>query len=164
MDLPLLDWVLLAVLVVSLLLGAWRGLVYEMLTCAGWVAAFFFAQWWASDLATRLPLGNASAALRHAVAFVAIFIVGVFGSGLIAALLRRLVRAAGLRPVDRVLGAGFGLVRAAVLLLALAVLAALTPLHEAASWRESHGARWLEAALASLRPVLEQTFGAQLPA
>ncbi|MEW6465630.1 MAG: CvpA family protein, partial [Pseudomonadota bacterium] len=80
MDLPLLDWVLLAVLVVSLLLGAWRGLVYEMLTCAGWVAAFFLAQWWASDLAVRLPLGSASAALRHAVAFVAIFILGVFAS------------------------------------------------------------------------------------
>lgn len=164
MDLPLLDWVLLAVLVVSLLLGAWRGLVYELLICAGWVAAFFLAQWWASDLAVRLPLGNASAALRHAVAFVAIFVLGAFVAGLIAALLRRLVRAAGLRPVDRVLGAGFGLVRATVLLLALAVLAALTPLHKAASWRESHGARWLEAALVSLRPLLEQTFGAQLPA
>ena len=43
-----LDWILLAVLLASLLLGAWRGLVYEVLSVLNWVASFVLAQWWAS--------------------------------------------------------------------------------------------------------------------
>ena len=41
------DWILLAVLLASLLLGAWRGLVYELMSMLGWIAAFVLAQWWA---------------------------------------------------------------------------------------------------------------------
>ena len=37
----LTDWVLLAALLLSVLLGLWRGLVYEVLSVAGWVAAAF---------------------------------------------------------------------------------------------------------------------------
>lgn len=53
------DWFLLAVLGASLLLGAWRGLVFELMSMLGWVAAFVLAQWWAPELAPRLPMGGA---------------------------------------------------------------------------------------------------------
>lgn len=46
----LLDWGLLAVLALSMLLGAWRGLVFEVLSLAGWVLAFVVARWFAGDL------------------------------------------------------------------------------------------------------------------
>ena len=36
----LTDGLLLTVLLLSVLLGVWRGLVYEVLSVAGWVAAF----------------------------------------------------------------------------------------------------------------------------
>ena len=39
-----LDWIVLGVLAVSLAVGAWRGLVYELLYGVGWVVAFFAAQ------------------------------------------------------------------------------------------------------------------------
>ena len=42
-----LDGALLAVLLVSALVGLWRGLVYEVLSVAGWVLAFVLAQTWA---------------------------------------------------------------------------------------------------------------------
>ena len=38
------DWILVAVLAASMLLGAWRGLVYEVLSVTGWIAAFLLAQ------------------------------------------------------------------------------------------------------------------------
>ena len=41
------DWILLAVLGLSLLLGLWRGLVQEVLSLAGWVAAFYLSQMYA---------------------------------------------------------------------------------------------------------------------
>ena len=36
-----LDWIVLGVLALSLAVGAWRGLVYELLYGVGWVVAFF---------------------------------------------------------------------------------------------------------------------------
>ena len=46
-----IDWTFLAVLLVSMLIGAWRGLVYELLSLAAWVVAFFAAQWGAAEMA-----------------------------------------------------------------------------------------------------------------
>ena len=42
-----LDWMFLLVLLASMVVGAWRGLVYEVILALGWVAAFVCAQWWA---------------------------------------------------------------------------------------------------------------------
>ena len=50
------DWILLALLAASMVLGAWRGLVYEVLSVLGWIAAFLLAQWFAPDVADKLPM------------------------------------------------------------------------------------------------------------
>ena len=62
------DWFLLAVLGASLLLGAWRGLVYELMSMLGWIAAFVLAQWWAPEVALRLPMSGATEPVRYAAA------------------------------------------------------------------------------------------------
>src|SRR4051812_27382656 len=100
-----LDWVFLAVLVASLLLGAWRGLVYEVLSVISWVAAFILAQWFAPQAAALLPLGNSSEVVRYAAGFVVVFIAVVFAGALSGLLIKKLVEAVGLRPIDRLLGA-----------------------------------------------------------
>ena len=41
-----LDWVLLVVFLGSILIGAWRGLVFEVLSLVSWVLAFFAARLW----------------------------------------------------------------------------------------------------------------------
>ena len=55
MAIALTDWILLAVLMASMLVGLWRGLVYEVLSLAGWLAAFILAQWLAADAVAFLP-------------------------------------------------------------------------------------------------------------
>ena len=158
-----LDWVLLAVLLGSLALGAWRGLVYEVLSVLGWIAAFVLAQWLAPDAAAWLPMGRSADALRYAAGFVLVFIVAAFVAGLAAWSLKKLVEAVGLRPVDRTLGAAFGLVRGAVLLLAAAVVVNMTPLQGSDWWTESKGAGVLTTALKGLKPVVPEGFGRYLP-
>jgi membrane protein required for colicin V production len=159
-----LDWILLAVLLVSLLLGAWRGLVYEVLSLLGWVAAFVVAQWWAPEVAQQLPMNGASEPVRYAAAFVLVFVVSAFAGGLLAWVTRKLVEALGLRPVDRTLGAVFGLLRGVVLLLALTVVMDMTPLKSSPLWQSSMGAGVLGMTLKGLRPVLPEAFGKYLPA
>jgi membrane protein required for colicin V production len=158
-----LDWVFVAVLVASLLLGAWRGLVYEVLSVASWIAAFIVAQWLAPDAAALLPMSGAAEPVRYAAGFVVVFIAVVFAGGLLAWLIKKLVEAVGLRPIDRTLGAAFGLLRGAVLLLALAVVVNMTPLKSGEWWTESTGAGVAIAALKGLKPVLPERFGQYLP-
>jgi membrane protein required for colicin V production len=160
---PILDWIFLAVLLVSLALGAWRGLVYEVLSVLSWFAAFVLGQWLAADAGAWLPLGDAAQPVRYAAGFVAVFVAAVFAGGLLAWLTKKLVEAVGLRPVDRTLGAAFGLVRGVLLLLALAVVVNLTPLKGGPWWTESTGAAVSTAALKGLRPVLPESFGQYLP-
>ena len=157
-----IDWVLLAVLVLSLLVGLWRGLVFEVLSVLGWVAAFFLAHWFAPDVAAMLPMSSATQSIRYAAAFVLTFIVAVFVAGLLASLVRKMVAAVGLRPVDRLLGGIFGLVRGLVLLLAVAVAIDMTPLNDSPWWKESTGAPVLSAALKGLKPALPEKFSRYL--
>ena len=157
-----MDWILLGVVLASLLLGAWRGLVYEVLSLLNWIAAFALAQWLANDLAARLPMGNASEPIRYAAGFVLVFVASLFVLGLVAALIKKLIESVGLRPVDRILGALFGALRGAVLMLAVAAVVAMTPFKSAPWWQESTGAHWLMGALGALKPVLPEQFGKYL--
>ncbi|MBE7941360.1 MULTISPECIES: CvpA family protein [Ramlibacter] len=158
-----LDWAFLGILLLSFLLGAWRGLVYEVMSVAAWFAAFIGAQWFAPDVAAHLPLGGSGESLRYAAGFVLVFIAIVFVGGLLAWGVKKAVEAVGLRPVDRTLGAAFGLLRGALLLLAVAVVINMTPLRNGAWWAESKGAGVSTAALKGLKPVLPERFGQYLP-
>ncbi len=158
-----LDWIILAVLLLSLALGAWRGLVYEVLSLAGWVAAFVVAQWLAPRAAAWLPMGQASEMLRYAAGFALVFIATVFAAGLLSWLVKKVVEAVGLRPVDRILGAMFGLLRGLVIILAATVLALMTPLQDTEAWKQSAGAATAASSLRHLKPILPERFGQLLP-
>ena len=159
-----LDWIVVVVVLGSMVLGGWRGLVFEVMSVAGWVAALVLAQLWALEAARRLPImGSAAEPIRYAAGFVVVFVAVVFAGGLVAWLVKKLVEALGLRPADRTLGAAFGLVRGAVLLLAATVVVSMTPLKDSVYWRESVSAGWLTAALKGLKPALPASFGRYLP-
>lgn len=159
----LFDWIAIASLVVSMLLGLVRGLVFEVISLAGWVAAFVAAQWLAGSVAAWLPFGDPEAAWRYPLAFVLVFVAVAFTVGLLAALTRKLVTAVGLRPVDRVLGGAFGVLRGAVALLVVAVVVHLLALSDSAWWRESPSAGVLDEALQGLKPVLPEKLASYLP-
>ena len=159
-----LDWILLALVVASLLLGAWRGLVFEALSLLAWIAAFVMAQAFAGAVSAWLPMGEYSESVRYAAGFVLVFLVTIFACHLIAALVKRLVVAVGLRPIDRVLGAVFGVVRACVLLLVLGVVAQLTSLGAADWWAQSISGPLIANAVHSLQPVLPSAIGRMLSA
>jgi len=143
--------------------GAWRGLVFEVLSVLSWLAAFVLAQWFAPAVAEWLPMSGAAQPLRYAAGFALVFVGAVFAGGLLAWATRKMIEAVGLRPADRALGAAFGLVRGAVLLLAFAVVVNMTALRSAAWWTESWSAGVSTAALRGLKPVLPERFAQYLP-
>ena len=156
------DWALLGVLVLSMLLGAWRGLVYEVLSLLGWAVSFFAAQWFAPDVADMLPLQSAGQPVRYAAAFVLVFIGVLIVCSLITVAIKKAVQAVGLRPIDRTLGAGFGVLRGAIMLLAFTVVINMTALRNSSWWIESGSAGVLTTALLTLKPMLPAQFAKYL--
>jgi membrane protein required for colicin V production len=163
-DLSWIDIALVVVLSISVVVGLWRGLVFEVLSLLGWVAAFIAAQLFAPALAPLVPIGVPGSALNHGVAFLAAFVLALLVWALGARLIRLVVHATPLQPVDRVLGGLFGLARGAVLLLAVTTVVLLTPAHRSIAWQHSQGAVWLSALLHGLKPALPDPISKHLPA
>ncbi len=158
------DIALLAVLALSIVVGLMRGLVFEVLSLLGWVAAYFAGQWFAQDLAPHLPLGAPGSAVNHGAAFVLLFIAVLIVWGIASRLVSMLIKASPISMGDRLLGAGFGFMRGMVLLLVVATVVTLTPLARSPSWKDSHGAVWLNGVLNGLKPVLPPKVVQYLPA
>jgi membrane protein required for colicin V production len=158
-----LDWIFVAVLMGSLALGAWRGLVSEVMSVLNWLLAFVMAQWLGPDVGQRLPVAGMSDVLRFALGFVLVFVVVALVGGLLVWMVTKLVASSGLQRVDRALGAGFGVVRGVILLLAMTVVVEMTPMKSSGWWRDSTVAGLSIAALKGLKPVLPDTMGKYLP-
>lgn len=158
-----LDWIALAVLLGSLLVGAWRGFVVEVISVASWVVAFVLAQWFAPDVATKLPMSGAGEQARYAAGFVLVFVATLFVGALIGFVVSKLLSVVGLGAINRLLGALFGVLRGVVLILAATVVVGMTPFKTSSAWQASVAARWANEALGTLKPVLPQEFGKYLP-
>lgn len=163
LDMGWVDVAMLAVLCLSMLVGAWRGFVFEVLAIAGWVVAYFVAREAAPMLAPHLPIGTAGSLLNRGSAFALAFIAALLIWGLLSRLVRHLVSATPLAPVDRVLGAGFGLARAGILLVVASVLVSYTPAARSAAWQASWGARWIASAVRAGKPMLPSDVARLLP-
>lgn len=157
------DWVFLGILLLSIIVGLVRGLVFEVLSLLGWLAAYLAAQWLSASLAPHLPVGAPGSPLNHAAAFVCTFIVALIVWSLVSRLLRMAIHATPLSVVDRALGATFGLARALVLLLAITTFVLLTSLAKTQAWQESRGAAWLHSALRGIKPMLPSQIADHLP-
>lgn len=157
-----LDYAVLGVFAVSLVLGAWRGLVREVVSILGWVIAFLAANLLAGPLGPEMPQAIPSPELRVAAAYVAVFALSLIATSLAGLLLSKVVQAVGLGGIDRVLGAGFGALRGLLIVLAAAVLAGLTSAPRQAWWRDSAGGPLLAQAAGTVKPLLPHTLAERL--
>lgn len=161
-ELSWLDLTLAGVLLVSAVVGLWRGLVFEVLALAGWMVAWIVAQVYGPALGASLSLGASGSGLQMAAGIGLCFLLVMVLWTLMARLIRALVAATALSWLDRVLGAWFGLLRGLVLLLALVTVVALTPWRQSATWQSSIGAQSLDHLLVVLRPILPESVSRHL--
>lgn len=156
------DYAVFGVMGVSILWGLWRGLVREVISVAGWVIAFLAANLFAGPLGEALPQSIPGPELRVLVAFIGIFIVSLVCTTLIALLLSKLAKAAGLEGLDRALGALFGFARGVLVAIAFALLAGLTSLPRSPAWTQSLSGGFLAQVAAALKPGLPPAFAERL--
>ncbi|GAA5523751.1 colicin V production protein [Microbulbifer aestuariivivens] len=132
------DWTILAIVAISTLIGLSRGFVREVLSMLTWVAAFIVATMFRDELAPLLSNLVHTPSLQTIVAFAILFIFTLLAGAGLNMTLSAFVEATGLSGTDRVLGMVFGLMRGAVVVMAILILApALVPVQEDGWWRQS---------------------------
>ena len=158
------DVTLLLLLAVSVLVGLWRGLVFELLSIGGWVAAYFACPYLAPLIERWLPQERLGPSLTHVAGLVLGFILVIVVWGLGAKLLRALIHASPLSVFDRLLGAGFGVLRGLLVCLLLVVIVSMTPVVTSPTWQASQVAPKLQQLLQAMRPVLPDDLVKLIPA
>jgi membrane protein required for colicin V production len=140
----LFDYAVLAITGFSIVLGAMRGLVREVIALASWVVAVFVASAYGAEAASLFERHIANESWRALVAVVVVFITVLIVMSLIAMLASRLIKSAGLGAEDRVLGGFFGFARGLLLVVVLVLLAGLTGLPRQTVWKDAMLAAPLE--------------------
>ena len=133
-----IDYLILGIIVVSAAIGVWRGFVREVLSLFVWLAAFWFAFAWSATVDVYLVNLIDEQGLRLAVAFVVLFLAVHVVGFVIARLMATVIKSIGLKGVDRVAGAGFGLLRGFVVVAVMVLLIEMTPLAQETIWQQSY--------------------------
>lgn len=132
-----LDWIILAVVVVSGLISIWRGFVREAISLATWLLAFWIALFFGPKLMILMPASLESPTVRWLAAVIALFMLTLLVGGLANFLISTLVEKTGLTGTDRALGVVFGILRGVIIVALAVLLMGETALQREAWWRES---------------------------
>ena len=149
------DYVVITLVVASMLLGVWRGVVGEIIALVAWVLAFFAAKWLGAEVARVFFAGIITdPALRIVAAWVAVFIVVLVLMALLRLAVRGLLKALGLSLSDRLLGIVFGAARGLIIVLVLVAVGGMTSVPKEKWWSEAYFSAPLETAVLAGKPWL----------
>lgn len=148
------DYIVLFILVSSVVISTMRGLVKEILSLLGWIAAFVVANAFGAKLAPMLPSVIPGESLRLIVAFIALFLGVRVLMGLLALAIGALIEATGLSLADRGLGGLFGLGRGIVIVLAGVILCGMTSIPQQAFWKDALLSPMAETGARTVKPFL----------
>ncbi len=149
------DAVIIVVILLSILIGVFRGFTREVLGTLAWVAAFWLALHFYKAGADTLANHIQTVTVRLAVSFGGLFLITLITGSIIAWFAAKSVRAGALAPVDRTLGGGFGFMRGLLIIAALLLVAETTPAKDDPWWRQSWCIQhlgWSADALRSITP------------
>ncbi len=146
------DYIVLTILGLSILIGVMRGLLREVLSIAGWAAAFLVAKFYTAQLSPLLPQAISSDSLRYMAAFIVLFLSTLIITSLLAIALSQVFKATGFGWIDRIFGAVFGVARGLMIVGVFVMLSGLTELPKKSSWSAAMFSAPLEAMVMSARP------------
>jgi membrane protein required for colicin V production len=145
-----LDWLIAGILLLSVVTAALRGFVIELFSLAGTVLGYLLAAWEYPVVARWIAPYVKNEWIADGVGFLLIFIAVLVVAALAGRVARWATKNVGLRSVDRLLGAAFGLVRGALIVMVLLMaMASFVPSSSALA-----GSRWAPYFLAAGRAAI----------
>lgn len=156
------DFVFLGLLLLSVLLGIWRGLLSEMFGLLGWIVAVAVSWQMAAPVARLLDGLIETPWLRWPLAFIFVFVILLVLLAICRGLLKSLLTASGLAPVDRMLGGCFGALRAVLMAVLFVAAAGMSRLPKEIWWRNAVFAPPLQTAVLAAKPWLPKELGQRI--
>jgi membrane protein required for colicin V production len=128
MMMTVVDWVMVACILLSVAFAAREGLVVEIFSLLGLIAGLLLASWDYQGLVPWFGRLVHSTFVAEALAFLCIALGVMLGAAIAGKLLRSSLRSVGLGWADRIGGAAFGFVKGCALVtIAVMTMAAFSP-------------------------------------
>jgi membrane protein required for colicin V production len=163
MAISTLDWVFIALLGLSVVLGLWRGVIWEVMSIGGWFVAGFAALYGSNYLSPHLVMTGLSDSLRYGLAFLLIVITCLIIWSMLTSVIKNAVGAIGLGALDRLLGGLFGFARGALILVFVTTLVSYTPVGTAEFWQTSSAVKLCKHAAHIIKPHLPASAAGFIP-
>ncbi|MEC8587343.1 MAG: CvpA family protein [Pseudomonadota bacterium] len=111
------DNLILAVIAISSAFGVRRGFIKEIMSLLSWIAALLVSRVYSGSLASILENLIDNPSVRYVIAFSVLFVIIIMLGTLLNHLMSKLLVVTGLKTIDRLLGAVFGVARGTVIVL-----------------------------------------------
>ncbi|MFT6098728.1 MAG: membrane protein required for colicin V production [Arenicella sp.] len=140
------DWIIAAILVVSILVGIFRGFIKESLSLISWILAI----WLAFNFCTQAGefihqyINIPAPKFREWAGFASVFISTLFVFSIISYIITKIFVRGPIKGVDRVLGLGFGGLRGVAIVVAVLVVAKGFGMETSEWWQNSQQIRKFE--------------------
>jgi membrane protein required for colicin V production len=131
------DYIILAIIVISAVMGLVRGLLREAIAVITWFLAIVLAWSFGSSLEPYLGGVLEGSPMRIWMARVIIFVFVLLLGGAVAVILGHFVRVSMFSGMDKFLGFVFGVVRGIVIVGAFTIAVQALRMDEDASWKRS---------------------------
>lgn len=151
------DYIVLAIIGVSVIVSLTRGAVKEILAIVGWVVGFYVAKTYSPLLTVLLPEDIPTEALKTLVAFLILLVTVLFVNGLISTVISSAASKVGLGLLNRIAGMVFGFAKGLLIVCVLVLLAGLTSLPKERVWTEAMLSPPLEMLVESIVPWLPES-------
>jgi membrane protein required for colicin V production len=167
MSMSAVDWVnaaFAALLMMSLLIGLWRGLVYEVLSLLVWLVAWGGAHALAPWAMAWTVWASWTPAARQLAAWLLMFVLVLMAGRLVVWSIQQLLHMSPLAGLDRLLGGLFGLVRGGLIASVIVMLVGQTRLAQHAAWQQATAVQWSQVVLTVVLPWMPGQWGVSGPA
>jgi membrane protein required for colicin V production len=153
------DWIILAVLGISTIVGLFRGIVRELMAIVGWVLAIVLALKFSPAVGPLIPLESVDISIRIVFGAILIVVVVLFVCGILGKMAGRALSAASITFEDRSIGAVFGFLRGVVVVCACVFLLGMTSTTRTGYWRNSVLIVPAERVIDLAMPILPEAIG-----
>ncbi len=155
-DMTTIDFLILAIVAASMVIGYFRGFFPEVVGVATWVVAGLGAIHFGGVIEPYLTGKMGSATVEMWTSRAAMFVLLMIGGGLIGQLVSLVVDKAGLSGTDKTLGLVFGAIRGVLILGVLVIFAQLIGFPKDAGWTESRLVPFGESIAEGIRTLLPE--------
>jgi membrane protein required for colicin V production len=137
MTLTTVDWVIIAVILISMSLSLMRGFVKEAIALVTWIVSVMVAMIFYPGMSVILEPAIQSHGGRVMAAIALLFIGTMIVGHIVGRLMHKLIKTAGLTGVDRAIGSVFGFARGILMVVIAVGILKSTGLTQNFSWWSS---------------------------